>query len=240
MRFVSPDSGEHVPATCAAAGPGQCPVQSPTPHSIQELTSLHSVPDAQVRMSQSLARAISRSPSRSRSATAEFRVSMYELISGPGAEIDGDHFRRRPYVLHRAHDRQWLRRPMNAGIRRGCAPPTRVGSRTVPMARPSGRPDPGKTFKGKKLASTWASYRVPRSGSQVVMTDVARLGLVRGAGAGRQGGWITLRDASRKALCRRKCRSRRARCPAAGRLRDSCAEKPATAPSEPNIPHEGA
>src|SRR6202035_4019350 len=58
------------------------------------------------------------------------------------------------------------------------------------------RQDPGKVFKGKKMAGHYGDERVTTQNLQVVRTDVERgLILLRGAVPGAKGGWVMLRDA---------------------------------------------
>ena len=63
------------------------------------------------------------------------------------------------------------------------------------------RQDPGKVFKGKKMAGHMGDVRVTTQNLQVVRTD-RRPGLilVRGAVPGAKGGWVIVRDAVKKAL----------------------------------------
>ena len=64
-----------------------------------------------------------------------------------------------------------------------------------------GRQDPGKTFKNKKMPGHMGVERVTTLNLKVVQTDVERgLILVEGAVPGAKGGWITVRDAVKKAL----------------------------------------
>ena len=64
-----------------------------------------------------------------------------------------------------------------------------------------GRQDPGKTFKNKKMPGQMGVERVTTLNLKVVQTDVERgLILVEGAVPGVKGGWITMRDAVKKAL----------------------------------------
>ena len=64
-----------------------------------------------------------------------------------------------------------------------------------------GRQDPGKTFKNKKMPGHMGVDRVTTLNLKVVQTDVERgLILVEGAVPGVKGGWITMRDAVKKAL----------------------------------------
>ncbi|MGC6511244.1 MAG: 50S ribosomal protein L3 [Parvibaculales bacterium] len=56
--------------------------------------------------------------------------------------------------------------------------------------------DPGKVFKGKKMAGHMGDARVTIQNLTVVKTDVERgLVMVKGAVPGSKGGWILLRDA---------------------------------------------
>ncbi|WP_336294654.1 50S ribosomal protein L3 [Bartonella sp. CB169] len=61
--------------------------------------------------------------------------------------------------------------------------------------------DPGKVFKGKKMAGHMGQVRVTTQNIEVVFTDVERgLILVRGAVSGSKGAWILVRDAIKKPL----------------------------------------
>jgi len=60
------------------------------------------------------------------------------------------------------------------------------------------RQDPGKVFKGKKMAGHMGDRRVTTQNLVVVSTDAARgLLLVRGAVPGAEGGWVTVCDAAK-------------------------------------------
>ena len=59
--------------------------------------------------------------------------------------------------------------------------------------------DPGKVFKGKKMAGHMGDARVTVQNLEVVRTDLDRgLIMVRGAVPGAKGGWVTVRDASKR------------------------------------------
>ncbi|MCH9764988.1 MAG: 50S ribosomal protein L3 [Alphaproteobacteria bacterium] len=59
--------------------------------------------------------------------------------------------------------------------------------------------DPGKVFKGKKMAGHLGDERVTTQNLVVVKTDVERgLLMVRGAVPGAKGGWVIVRDAVKK------------------------------------------
>ncbi len=60
--------------------------------------------------------------------------------------------------------------------------------------------DPGKVFKGKKMAGHYGVDRVTVQNLEVVRTDVDRgLILVRGAIPGHEGAWVEIRDAIKRA-----------------------------------------
>jgi large subunit ribosomal protein L3 len=62
------------------------------------------------------------------------------------------------------------------------------------------RQDPGKVFKGKKMAGHLGSERVTTQNLKVVKTDVERgLILVEGSVPGSAGGWIVIKDAVKRA-----------------------------------------
>jgi large subunit ribosomal protein L3 len=61
--------------------------------------------------------------------------------------------------------------------------------------------DPGKVFKGKKMAGHMGSTRITTQNLQVVKTDSERgIIMVRGAVPGSKGGWVTMKDAVKKAV----------------------------------------
>ena len=63
------------------------------------------------------------------------------------------------------------------------------------------RQDPGKVFKGKKMAGHLGNERVTTQNLQVVRTDADQgIILVRGAVPGAKGGWIFVRDAVKRKL----------------------------------------
>ena len=132
---------------------------------------------------------------------AEFRVSEDAVIP-VGAEITADHFLVGQFVD-----------VTGTSIGKGYAGPMKRwnfgglrASHGVSISHRShgstgGRQDPGKTFKNKKMAGHLGVDRVTTLNLKVVQTDVARgLILVEGAVPGAKGGWITVRDAVKKAL----------------------------------------
>jgi len=61
--------------------------------------------------------------------------------------------------------------------------------------------DPGRVFKGKKMAGHMGARRVTTQNLEIVKTDAERgVIMVKGAVPGSKGGWIMVRDAVKKAL----------------------------------------
>ena len=61
--------------------------------------------------------------------------------------------------------------------------------------------DPGRIFKGKKMAGHMGTTRITTQNLQVVRTDIDRgLIMVRGAVPGNKGGWVTVKDAVKKPI----------------------------------------
>lgn len=59
--------------------------------------------------------------------------------------------------------------------------------------------DPGKVFKGKKMAGHMGAARVTTQNLEVVKTDADRgLIMIKGAVPGSKGGWVTVKDAVKK------------------------------------------
>jgi large subunit ribosomal protein L3 len=60
--------------------------------------------------------------------------------------------------------------------------------------------DPGRVFKGKKMAGHMGAAKVTVQNLQVVRTDAERgLVMIKGAVPGSKGGWVTIKDAVKKA-----------------------------------------
>jgi large subunit ribosomal protein L3 len=130
---------------------------------------------------------------------AEFRVEENELIP-VGAEITADHFVVGQYVdVTGTSIGKGFAGPMKRWNFGGLRASHGVSISHRSHGSTGGRQDPGKTFKGKKMAGHMGVDRVTTL--KVVMTDVERgLVLVEGAVPGAKGGWITLRDAVKKKL----------------------------------------
>jgi large subunit ribosomal protein L3 len=131
----------------------------------------------------------------------EFRVSDDAMIP-VGAEITADHFVAGQFVdvtgvsIGKGYA-GGMKRWNFGGLRASHG--VSVSHRSIGST--GGRQDPGKTFKNKKMPGHMGSDRITTLNLKVVQTDVERgLILVEGAVPGAKGGWITVRDAVKKAL----------------------------------------
>jgi large subunit ribosomal protein L3 len=131
----------------------------------------------------------------------EFRVSDDAIIP-VGAEITADHFVVGQFVDVTGTS---IGKGFAGGMKRwnfgGLRASHGVSISHRSIGSTGGRQDPGKTFKNKKMPGHLGVDRVTTLNLRVVQTDVERgLLLVEGAVPGAKGGWITVRDAVKKAL----------------------------------------
>ncbi|MEO8667897.1 MAG: 50S ribosomal protein L3 [Bauldia sp.] len=131
----------------------------------------------------------------------EFRVSPDNLID-IGAEITADHFIVGQFVdvtgTSKGKGFQGVMKRYN--FRGGRATHgNSVSHRT--HGSTGQRQDPGKVFKGKKMAGHMGDERVTSQNLKIVKTDAARgLIMVEGAVPGAKGGFILVRDAVKRKL----------------------------------------
>lgn len=132
---------------------------------------------------------------------AEFRVSPENLIE-VGAEITADHFIKgqRVDVTGTSQGKGFagaMKRWNFSGLRASHG--VSVSHRSHGSTGNS--QDPGKVFKGKKMAGHMGATRITTQNLEVVGTDVDRgLLLIRGAVPGTKGGWVLVNDAVKKSL----------------------------------------
>ena len=127
---------------------------------------------------------------------AEFRVSEDNLVD-VGAELSADHFiaGQKVDVTGTSIGKGFagaMKRWNFGGLRatHGVSVSHRSHGST------GQRQDPGKVFKGKKMAGHYGDERVTTQNLEVVKTDVARgLIMLKGAVPGPKGGWVLIKDA---------------------------------------------
>jgi len=153
---------------------------------------------------------------------AEFRVSDDAMIP-VGAEITADHFVVGQFVDVTGTSigkgfAGGMKRWNFAGLRASHG--VSVSHRSI--GGTGGRQDPGRVFKNKKMPGHMGVDRVTTLNLRVVQTDVDRgLIMLEGAVPGHKGGWITVRDAVKKALPKEA--------PKPGKFKTVAAETPAKA-----------
>ena len=132
---------------------------------------------------------------------AEFRVSADNMIA-IGAEITADHFVPGQFVDVTGTS---IGKGFAGAMKRHGFKGMRATHGVSVSHRAHGstgqNQDPGKVFKGKKMAGHMGDDRVTTQNLQVVRTDPdLGLILVKGAVPGAKGGWILVRDAVKKSL----------------------------------------
>ena len=131
---------------------------------------------------------------------AEFRVDPDNLI-GVGEEITADHYFAGQYVDVAGTS---IGKGFAGAMKRWNFGGLRATHGVSISHRSHGstgqRQDPGKVFKGKKMAGHLGSEKVTTLNLEVVRTDVDRgLVMVKGSVPGHKGGWVLVRDAVKKA-----------------------------------------
>ncbi len=131
---------------------------------------------------------------------AEFRVSEDNLIE-VGAEITADHYLEGQYVDVAGTS---IGKGFAGAMKRHNFGGLRASHGVSVSHRSHGSTgqcqDPGKVFKGKKMAGHMGAVRVTTQNLQVVKTDAERgLIMIKGAVPGSKGGWVTIKDAVKKA-----------------------------------------
>jgi len=132
---------------------------------------------------------------------AEFRVSAENLIE-VGAEISAEHFLEGQMVDVSGTS---IGKGFQGAMKRWNFKGLRATHGVSISHRSHGSTgqcqDPGKVFKGKKMAGHMGAAKVTTQNLEVVRTDADRgLIMVKGAVPGSKGGWVTIKDAMKKKL----------------------------------------
>jgi len=130
---------------------------------------------------------------------AEFRVTPDCLI-GVGEEITADHYFAGQYVDVAGTS---IGKGFQGAMKRHNFGGLRASHGVSVSHRSHGSTgqcqDPGKVFKGKKMAGHMGAVRVTTQNLQVIKTDSDRgLIMIKGAVPGSAGGWVTIKDAVKK------------------------------------------
>jgi len=129
----------------------------------------------------------------------EFRVAPENMI-GVGEEITADHYFEGQYVDVSGTS---IGKGFAGAMKRHNFSGLRASHGVSSSHRSHGSTgqcqDPGKVFKGKKMAGHMGDARVTVQNLQVVRTDATRgIIMVKGAVPGSKGGWVTIKDAVKK------------------------------------------
>ncbi len=132
---------------------------------------------------------------------AEFRVSSDNLID-VGSEMTADHFVAGQHVdvtgTSQGKGFQGAMKRWNFG---GLRASHGVSISHRSHGSTGNSQDPGKVFKGKKMAGHMGAERITTQNLEVVRTDVDRgLVMIKGAVPGNKGGWVLVRDAVKRPL----------------------------------------
>ena len=201
MTRVFTDAGEHVPVTVLRLAQCQVVAHRTKDSNGYVALQLGAGERRPVTMSKAMRGHFAVAKVEPKRKLAEFRVSDDAVIP-VGAEITADHFIVGQFVdvTGTSTGKGYaggMKRWNFGGLRASHG--VSISHRSIGST--GGRQDPGKTFKNKKMPGQMGVERVTTLNLKVVQTDVDRgLILVEGAVPGVKGGWITMRDAVKKAL----------------------------------------
>ncbi len=201
MTRIFTDSGEHIPVTVLKLDNVQVLAHRTNEKNGYTALQLGAGSRKASRVTKSERQSFAVAKVEPKRKVAEFRVSADNLIE-VGAKITADHFVKGQLVdVTGTSQGKGFQGPMKrwnfAGL--GAAHGVSVVHRS--HGSTGQRQDPGKVFKGKKMAGHMGDERVTTLNIEVVQTDTAKgLVLVRGAVPGSKGGWVYIRDAVKRAL----------------------------------------
>jgi large subunit ribosomal protein L3 len=201
MTRIFTEAGEHVPVTVLKLANVQVLAQRTQEKNGYTALQLGAGTRKASRLSRAERQGFAVAKVEPKRKVAEFRVSPDNLID-VGAEITADHFVKGQHVdvtgTNQGKGFQGAMKRWNfAGLRAS------HGVSVVHRSHGSTgqRQDPGKVFKGKKMAGHMGNVQVTTQNLEVVETDKDRgLILVRGAVPGNKGNWVLVRDAVKRAL----------------------------------------
>ena len=201
MTRVFTDAGEHIPVTVLKLDNVQVMAHrtdDKNGYTAVQLGAGQRKPNRLTKAARENFARISMEPKRK---VVEFRVSADNLIE-VGAMITADHFVKGQLVdVTGSSQGKGFQGAMKRWNFRGLRATHGVSVTHRSHGSTGQRQDPGKVFKGKKMAGHMGSERITTLNLEVVGTDIDRgLLLVRGAVPGAKGGWVLVRDAVKKPL----------------------------------------
>ncbi len=201
MTRVFTDAGEHIPVTVLKVDNCQVVAHKTVEKHGYTALQLGAGVGRVKRMTKAQRGHFSASKVEPKRKLAEFRVSEDNLID-IGAEITADHFVAGQYVDATGIS---IGKGFAGAMKRWNFGGLRASHGVSISHRAHGSTgnsqDPGKVFKGKKMAGHMGDRQVTTQNLTVVSTDPERgLILVRGAVPGAKGGWVFVRDAVKRDL----------------------------------------
>jgi large subunit ribosomal protein L3 len=201
MSRVFTDEGEHIPVTVLKLDNCQVVAQKTEADNGYSAVQL-GVGTAKVKNVSNAQRGhFAKAKVEPKRKVAEFRVSEDNMID-VGAEITADHFIKGQFVDVVGTS---IGKGFAGGMKRHGFGGLRASHGVSISHRSHGSTgqcqDPGKVFKGKKMAGHMGDVTVTTHNLKIVDTDVDRgLILIKGAVPGSKGGWIMVRDAVKKPM----------------------------------------
>jgi large subunit ribosomal protein L3 len=201
MTRIFTDAGEHVPVTVLKVD--KCQVVAHRTAEKNGYTALQlgagSRKPSRVTKAERQHFAVARVEPKRR--LAEFRVTAENVIE-VGAELTTDHFIPGQFVdVTGTNQGKGFQGPMKRWNFGGLRASHGVSISHRSHGSTGQRQDPGKVFKGKKMAGQMGNERVTTQNLEVVKIDAARgLLTVKGAVPGSKGGWVLVRDAVKRTL----------------------------------------
>jgi len=201
MTRIFTDAGEHIPVTVLRLDKCQVVGQRTAENNGYTAVQLGAGHRKVKRLTRSERGSFAVANVEPKRKVAEFRVSPENLID-VGAEITADHFVEGQFVDVSGTS---IGKGFAGAMKRHGFGGLRASHGVSVSHRSHGSTgnsqDPGKVFKGKKMAGHMGDVSVTTQNLRVVKTDPERgLIMIRGAVPGSKGGWVLLRDAVKRAL----------------------------------------
>jgi len=201
MTRIFTDGGEHVPVTVLRVDNCQVVAQRTADRDGYTAVQLGAAAAKVKNVSKPMRGHFAKAKVEPKRKVAEFRVSEDALVE-IGAELTAEHFVAGQFVDVTGTS---IGKGFAGGMKRHNFAGLRASHGVSISHRSHGstgsNQNPGKVFKGKKMAGHMGDERVTTQNLRVVSTDAERgLILVRGAVPGADGGWVLVRDAVKRRL----------------------------------------
>jgi large subunit ribosomal protein L3 len=201
MTRIFTDGGEHVPVTVLKVDKCQVVAQRTAETNGYTALQLGAGSRKPSRVTKAEREHFARAKVEPKRRLAEFRVTAENMIE-VSAELTADHFIPGQLVdVTGTNQGKGFQGPMRRWNFGGLRATHGVSISHRSHGSTGQRQDPGKVFKGKKMAGQMGNEQVTTQNLEVVKTDPARcLLMVKGAVPGPKGGWVLVRDAVKRPL----------------------------------------